>query len=82
MFYFLNYTNYSTTGACGTTIVKLSKGTEEFINRLKTSFMSENVDMSMADTFPWENHWELGKTNPKLFVLCSLCHPISNGLEK
>lgn len=45
--------------------MKLSKGTEEFINRLKVSFLSENVAMCMGDTFPWENHQEFGRASRK-----------------
>lgn len=64
-------------------IVKLSKGTEEFINRLKVSFLSENVAMCMGDTFPWENHQEFGRASRKAWVVLScLCHPVSNGLQK
>lgn len=64
-------------------IVKLSKGTEEFINRLKVSFISENVATCMGDTFPWENHQEFRRASRKGWVVLScLCHPISNGLEK
>lgn len=52
--------------------MKLSKGTEEFINRLKVSFLSENVAMCMGDTFPWENHQEFGKVE-KGELYCPVC---------